>query len=198
MQAMGQDMGLRIAPRNELAVVPERAVAVVEGNDGVGECLVALVPRARDQQAVAGPGRVEGVTHGGDPLDVGRLVLARLGDLDLGGVATRGGHQRVCLLRSNRRHRRVDRDAHAQRGWPAVVRCLVGRGTAGLGGRGDIPVWPGCAVRVRTLPVPSSRIFTVPMLVMLLPRVTVPPPTTTIWLWPAPPSMVASSLAEVM
>ena len=33
MQAMGQHMGLGLAPGHQLAVIPERAVALVEGND---------------------------------------------------------------------------------------------------------------------------------------------------------------------
>jgi hypothetical protein len=43
MQPMGEDMEIRLAPGPELAVPPDEAIAVVEGDQGHGESSLAVL-----------------------------------------------------------------------------------------------------------------------------------------------------------
>ncbi len=72
----------------------------------------------------AGPGRVERVAHGGDPLDVLASRLPRLGHLDLGGPAAGRGDDLVGALGPDRGHGDVDRDRVPQRRGPRDRRRL--------------------------------------------------------------------------
>ena len=84
------------------------------------------------------PVRTQRVADRLDPGDVVTEALAGLGDLDLGGGAATGEHDRVRPLGGHRRDGDVDRDRRPQRRRPVTGRSLLGAAQPGLGDLGVV------------------------------------------------------------